>query len=1282
MVGALSGARGEGWHLSKIAFLCNGNVGTLICDTGASITAVSQSFVRRAKLPIRAVPEGAARNIQVADGKTVVPVGVVDLPLTVQLILTLEDGSLVHWDRRFTLNDVWVLPLGDASPRDLYVSWADFKYTTGSEDANSPLGSLAHLVMSGAVVLDTPRVPKPGSEVTRVVIERRAPVNTSPVFATLESEDTLREQILARIPEEARGSALAARLVDGLLARRKVFGPLVAADCTEVIDFELIGGEPETVSFRVPIARQARAEAATEGLTDWINRGFVERVDWSTPAYGFVIVVPKANGKFRVTINPGPVNKATKRIDPEGGYMPSSMINEAQKAGRLRHAATLDLAEAFVTMKLGPEAQRLSTFTSPIGKLQWKHGYFGWHSFPAAFQRIIMERVVLPTLDEHTEAVLLAWIDDLVVGAMDEEVFLASLLAVVDRILAFGGRLSLAKCNFLVSRFDWCGVEVDLPTSQWRVAAARVSSLTATPIPRDREALGHVLGIIRYYYWGVTDQLAQRARLAKLVELDVPGTRLEGKWTAVHTTAMRGALDAIVNGEWLLVYDPTQPVVCTVDASGNHGFAVVANQYDKRTGKMRPIAFFSRGWLSTQIHWTPQVKECYACRYAATKMMPTAFPWADIELLCDNKNLAGVADSEDKRVQRWQQEIRDAGCVRTRYWIPGDWNSISDYGSRTVVADPTAQLTLEERFEGHIYSILGGEEGRGTVRGPTHAAVVAGGAAAANATAETAMHQQVEPDRGTVVPGHLPMASMVAKIVAAQAAATDEEHESWSDSKFTKIELGGRQIVLFDKRLLIPRDAKEIKVVLMRMAHDDVAHYTGAGRTVENLVRQARVHWVGMHEDVATYISSCYRCEFVKTAHKPAARGTLNPTVAPHVHHTWYVDLKGPMPHGTGYLMVAIEAVTWFVKLRYLRVSTAKEVCEELEEAIHSFGTAPVVIRSDGGQPFDSEEYRAFCSEWGIQPVIGVAHHSQGQGLVETRFRGIASAIMASLGAKAPHTWAEGPFLGRLEGIINATGVASTGGSPSWALNGREPRTRLSAVVDWSSTAFGDELLGSSALSYHDLNEIIASHHASMNAVQGRVSIATSLAQALTKNVWDAARQPGDFTVDEWVLIHHTAPNRLLPYFTGPYRVVTVTEDKNFVKARHYLAAETKVEGPFHCSRLIRFNMSRATKADIALFQVGEGSGVVDGVVGHRRLQDGSHEFHVQWLGYPVTSWLPSRDVKLVTKVHEYCREHGLPLPGLEPKKAMAAEAAPPTRNAGGGRGGRRGGRGGRGGSR
>jgi len=79
------------------------------------------------------------------------------------------------------------------------------------------------------------------------------------------------------------------------------------------------------------------------------------------------------------------------------------------------------------------------------------------------------------------------------------------------------------------------------------------------------------------------------------------------------------------------------------------------------------------------------------------------------------------------------------------------------------------------------------------------------------------------------------------------------------------------------------------------------------------------------------------------------------------VHHTWYADLKGPTPYGTGYLMAVVESVTRMVKLRYLRNGTAAEVIEELEEAIISFGTRPAVLRSDGGSPFDSADYKAFC---------------------------------------------------------------------------------------------------------------------------------------------------------------------------------------------------------------------------------------------------------------------------------------------------------------------------------
>jgi len=106
---------------------------------------------------------------------------------------------------------------------------------------------------------------------------------------------------------------------------------------------------------------------------------------------------------------------------------------------------------------------------------------------------------------------------------------------------------------------------------------------------------------------------------------------------------------------------------------------------------------------------------------------------------------------------------------------------------------------------------------------------------------------------------------------------------------------------------------------------------------------------------------------------------------------------------------------------------------------------------------------------------------------------------MAVLGHKAPRTWWEGRLLARLEGIINSTYCEPIHGSPFWAMHGFEPRTPLSAVVDWTSPDFGAGVLGLEGVSFNDFNEIVAQHHSRMCAVQGRVLIATSLAQALTK---------------------------------------------------------------------------------------------------------------------------------------------------------------------------------------
>jgi len=161
------------------------------------------------------------------------------------------------------------------------------------------------------------------------------------------------------------------------------------------------------------------------------------------------------------------------------------------------------------------------------------------------------------------------------------------------------------------------------------------------------------------------------------------------------------------------------------------------------------------------------------------------------------------------------------------------------------------------------------------------------------------------------------MAPLLASIVEAQAAAPAEERASWKGPGYETLVLSGRSFVVFRKRLVVPRGAEVIKRTLLRIAHDDSQHVRGGERTLAALQMQARVHWVGIGEDAQEYVRSCYRCQFGKAAsHSPTPRGTLSPTVAPRVHHTWVVDNKGIMPHKTGVLMAVTEAITRVTKLR------------------------------------------------------------------------------------------------------------------------------------------------------------------------------------------------------------------------------------------------------------------------------------------------------------------------------------------------------------------------------
>lgn len=1328
------------WPLHGVKFITpQGHVGSACFDTGATATMVSKTFVERNGWHIRKLHsyKGPPLQVKLGDGRVTDAVGRVDVPMTFHLQVNVakteaEPPIYVSWHHQVTLTNVFVIDLGPDPPRDIFVSWQDFEFHQ-PDGRVPPLGALARLALEGVKFLDTPRPPPPHAKKSTVIVKR---TSASPSLAALlaaemslpvsrpsdapavpgasdaaSSSSTEESRIAAlrreleqlferkakdpRFAEKVAGNpSFVPRLIDALTknGRHRVFGEIDPRECKECVEFELHGPWPEPVGLRVPFNRRVGEDAFAQ-LDDWERRGIIEKVTWDTKAFGFVFIVPKAGGGYRVTINPAAVNEATKRVDPKGGVMPANMVLEAQRVRGLRHACKLDMKEAFVTLKLGPKAQMLSTFVTHRGKYRWKHGWFGWHSFPAVFQQLIMTKVVLPVKDLVPMAQLLAWIDDLIVAAKTFDEFLAALEAVVDRILSFGGRLSLKKCDFLVDRFDWCGIEVDLPTDRWRIASHRVQDLKDTPIPKDRKQLAHVLGIIRYYYFGVADHNAQRDRLAVLQELDYDGCRVSREWTPRHTEALRGAMSAVAEGRWLMVFDPVKPVYVQTDASGNHGYSVTAHQVGD-DGKFQPIFYYSQAWKGDQTKWGPQTKEAYAQMRAVAYFAPDTFPHADIVLMCDNKNLASDTESVDVRIQRWKELIRASGARRE--WIPGEWNTIADYGSRVVMPKPEAPLPPEEVIEQHLYGkfvgpvllALAAEFGEeapaprqlltqdSSLATPRefvehlNAVILRSGKAVENAPKPESRrnHNLQGASEVTVVPGHGRVDALLARIADAQASVPEAERAEWTarGSHVTAVSMADKTLYLRNDKVVVPKSANRLKHEILEIAHDGNTHYCGGRRTAKVIEEQMKVTWVGLQQDADSYVKKCLRCALAKPiSHGPSNSGPLIQTLAPYVHHTWYCDFKGHMPNGTGYLLVIREAISRAVKLIVVAKNDHKHVIPAFKEAIRSFMTAPVVLRVDNGAPFNSKEFQHFCSSVGIGLSLGLPEHHQGQGLVESLMHPLSNAILATMGNAAPSKWCNPDFIARLETVINSSYVSSIGCSPAKVLLGFEPRTPQTAVASWVENLEGYHPNASET--DNSIENIVAHYHSLIESARARAHIASSVSQAVTKRDYDRTHPPLKIKVGDYFILSVHRANKLQLYYQGPYRVTKYESSRpHLVYGRHVLdGPEVSDRGPFAVARIQIVDVSRMNLTDVTAHQLAEGEAIIEAVLDHRADDDGDHEFLIKWLNSDIKTWVLYAYVKKATKVKQYMESHrigGKAAKPVQPGRAAGKRVPKPKR--------------------
>ena len=182
-------------------------------------------------------------------------------------------------------------------------------------------------------------------------------------------------------------------------------------------------------------------EIVKEELQKLLNAGFIYPIsdgEWVSP----LVIVPKKNGKWRVCVDYRALNKATQKDHFPLPFIDQVLDNLACK----RFFSFLDGFSGYNQIKIAPQDQDKTTFTSPWGTFSYRVLPFGLCNAPTTFQRVVIG-IFSDMLNDSLEI----FMDDFTPYGVTFEDSLQNLEKVLKRCIQAHLSLSTEKCHMMMS---------------------------------------------------------------------------------------------------------------------------------------------------------------------------------------------------------------------------------------------------------------------------------------------------------------------------------------------------------------------------------------------------------------------------------------------------------------------------------------------------------------------------------------------------------------------------------------------------------------------------------------------------------------------------------------------------------------------------------------------------------------------------------------------------------------------------------------------------------------
>lgn len=211
---------------------------------------------------------------------------------------------------------------------------------------------------------------------------------------------------------------------------------------------ELLGDArpPQSRAYKMSEYKLAKVKAY---LDENLAKGYItpSKASYSSP----VLFALKTNGDLRFCVDYRKLNALTKR-----NRYPLPLIEEV--IGKLRgckHLTRLDIIAAFNKIRMDPESEDLTTFTTGMGQYKYRVLPFGLTNGPSTFQQYIND-----VLWEHLEDFCQAYLDDILIYSRTGSEHRKHVRWVLEQLRNAGLQVDINKCEFDVQETVFLGVIV------------------------------------------------------------------------------------------------------------------------------------------------------------------------------------------------------------------------------------------------------------------------------------------------------------------------------------------------------------------------------------------------------------------------------------------------------------------------------------------------------------------------------------------------------------------------------------------------------------------------------------------------------------------------------------------------------------------------------------------------------------------------------------------------------------------------------------------------------